>query len=249
MFLGRIQVSFEKFFTKVQFLEDKEVYIDDLTFASPLQANTPYLVKNLDYETYSFELWDKTSENKINVVGNDFTISRFIKDLPQTITNMNTEEGSFQLLDYDQENVKDVYVYGGSVLDDLSGYFSFKDNVVSEWWTPIFDLGTGEYSKNLHSIAFTPETVIGGKIDFGFKTRKSEKQYAMEGVTSLDFTDLDFTNFSFETTSFAKSFTKKLNVRNVNFIMFYFKSTNEKDSVVNNLSITYSIGRLNKGVK
>ena len=249
VFLGRIQVSFEKFFTKIQFLEDKEVYIDDLTFASPLQANTPYLVKNLDYETYSFELWDSLGENKINVVGNEFTISRFIKDLPQTITNMNTEEGSFQLLDYDQENVKDVYVYGGSVLDDLSGYFIFKDNVVAEWWTPIFDLGTSEYSKNLHSIAFTPETVIGGKTDFGFKTRKNEKQFAMEGITSLDFTNLDFTNFSFEATSFAKSFTKKLNVRNINFIMFYFRSTNDKDCVVNNLSITYSIGRLNKGVK
>ena len=247
--LGRIQVSFEKFFTKVQFLEDKEVYIDDLTFASPLQANTPYLVKNLDYETYSFELWDSLGENKINVVGNDFTISRFIKDLPQTITNMNIEEGSFQLLDYDQENVKDVYVYGGEVLDDLSGYFRFKDNVISEWWTPIFDLGTSEYSKNLHSIAFTPETVIGGKTDFGFKTRKNEKQFAMEGVTSLDFSNLDFTNFSFEATSFAKSFTKKLNIRNINFIMFYFKSTNDKDCVVNNLSITYSVGRLNKGVK
>lgn len=246
---GRINVSFEKFFSKIQFLDEKIIYIDNLVSGSPLEVNTPYMIKNIDYETYSFELWDSLGENKINIVGNEFTISRFIKDLPQTITNMNVEEGSFQLLDYDQENVKDVYVYGGSVLDDLSGYFSFKDNVVSEWWTPIFDLGTSEYSKNLHSIAFTPETVIGGKTDFGFKTRKNEKQFAMEGVTSLDFSNLDFTNFSFEATSFAKSFTKKLNVRNINFIMFYFRSTNDKDCVVNNLSITYSIGRLNKGVK
>ena len=113
----------------------------------------------------------------------------------------------------------------------------------------MFDLGTAEYSKNLHSITLTPESVVGGKIEFGYRTRAKDKEFAMDGVNLLDFNEIDFTNFTFETSTFAKSDTRRIKVKNFNFIQLYFKSDNDKDCIVNNLSITYSLSKLNKGVK
>ena len=97
--------------------------------------------------------------------------------------------------------------------------------------------------------------MVGGLLEFGFRTRAMPEitddvnLFEIEGVNLFDFNSIDFTRFTFETSIFAKSFTRKLKVKGFNFISFYIRSTNNKDSVVNSLSITYSIYRLNKGVK
>ena len=68
------------------------------------------------------------------------------------------------------------------------------------------------------------------------------------GMNTFSFDNLDFNNFSFMS-AFANSYTKKVLVRNFNYIMFKFRSSNDTNCIINNLTIVYKINKLNKGVK
>lgn len=236
---GVVKVDFDTFYEKVRFIENRQVYMNN-------NASWYYIVKNLDNENLSFELWKNGETLDTNLNTKD-DISIKLNDIDVYIKNMDYENGTFQISNFIGD-IYNVYSYQNVVLN-IIGYFDIKKNVNALWLTPIFNLGTTEYSKNLHSITLTPESLVGGKIDFGFKTRANEGEFAVGGVSLLDFNDIDFTNFTFETSTFAKSDTRKTNVKNFNFIQFYFKNDNDKDCVVNDLSITYSVGKINKGVR
>lgn len=237
---GTIKVDFDTFYNKIRFYENEIVYIDD-------NLLTEYRIKNLDYDNTTFELINSLDNKYLGDITSN--LSRSVESHLFYIKNFDNELGTFNLVDK-RDNIKTFRVLGNSnPITDLKGYFKKKQNVEVLWLTPMFDLGTAEYSKNLHSITLTPESVVGGKIEFGYKTRAKDKEFAMDGVNLLDFNEIDFTNFTFETSTFAKSDTRRIKVKNFNFIQLYFKSDNDKDCIVNNLSITYSLSKLNKGVK
>jgi hypothetical protein len=245
---GVVKVDFDTFYNQVIYLEEKEVYIAD----SP--ENT-YWIRNLDSENQTFELWlnDDEEEEKaedLNSAEDVGDISIKLNGLNVYIANIDYENGTFQIMNY----LGDLYA-PYSLTDssfDLVGYFNIKKNIECFWATPIFDLGTAEYSKNLRSITIVPEAMTGGEITYGYKTRDTEKEFDVLGVLGVklfDFSDIDFTKFTFETSTFAKSDTRKIRVRNFNFIMLYFKSTDDKDCAINSISITYELGKINKGVR
>lgn len=129
--------------------------------------------------------------------------------------------------------------------------FDYK-NVVSEWYTPIINMGTSLYSKNLLSSTLVFEPNIEGEVKFGYLTRRKNetiyKNSALNPSNGVDFDDIDFTDFSFAV-GFAVSRTLKTRVRNFNFIQFRIVSDTNKDCALNNFTITYNIGRKNKGVR
>ena len=242
---GVVKVDFDTFYNQVIYLEEKEVYIAD----SP--ENT-YWIRNLDSENQTFELWlnDDEEEKKaedLNSAEDVGDISIKLNGLNVYIANIDYENGTFQIMNY----LGDLYA-PYSLTDssfDLVGYFNIKKNIECFWATPIFDLGTAEYGKNLRSITIVPEAMTDGEITYGYKTRDTEKEFDVLGVKLFDFSDIDFTKFTFETSTFAKSDTRKIRVRNFNFIMLYFKSTDDKDCAINSISITYELGKMNKGVR
>ncbi len=232
-----------------------------------------YQLKNFDLENQTFELWEDSDSDGVFTLASSLTDAHFglvrpINGSEVHVINLDVDSGTFQLSWlYDETptivdgDVDSAYLPIVVIPVDITnipnmfGYFKIKTPVVSYWETPIFSLGTAEYSKILHSITLVPEAMVGGLLEFGFRTRAMPEitddvnLFEIEGVNLFDFNSIDFTRFTFETSIFAKSFTRKLKVKGFNFISFYIRSTNNKDSVVNSLSITYSIYRLNKGVK
>ncbi len=239
---GVVEVDFDTFYNQIIYLENAEVcFTGNLT--------QTYLIKNLDNDGCSFELWssEESKATELNSKEEIGDISLVLNGLDVYMTNIDYENGTFQIANYLGEIYR-VYSFE-SVPLDLIGFFNIKENVECYWSSPIFNLGTAEYSKNLHSIAITPEPVAVGEVEFGYKTRYSEREFEIAGTRLFDFNNIDFTKFTFETSTFAKSFTKKIKIKNFNFIMFYFKSIDKNDCAVNSISITYSISKLNKGVK
>lgn len=133
-----------------------------------------------------------------------------------------------------------------------SFYICDKTNVVSEWNTPILNMGTSIYSKNLLSSTLTFEPHVEGNVKFGYTTRRSaEPKYKdsnLNVANGVDFDNLDFTDFSFNV-NFACSRTLKTRVRNYNYIQFRVISSDNKDFALNNFVVTYNYGRKNKGVR
>ena len=85
-------------------------------------------------------------------------------------------------------------------------------------------------------------------MQFGYETKNVDKIHQARGMRTFSFDDLDFNNFSFES-AFANSYTKKVLVRDFNYIMFKFKSDNDTNCIINNLTVVYKINKLNRGVK
>jgi hypothetical protein len=68
------------------------------------------------------------------------------------------------------------------------------------------------------------------------------------GHEGLDFSKMDFDHFSFDA-SFACSFTRRMNLRNFNFIVFRFGSDIDQDCAVSSVTLQYKINRKNLGVR
>ena len=69
-----------------------------------------------------------------------------------------------------------------------------------------------------------------------------------KGVSFFGLDNTAFDLFSFDT-SFADSYTKKVNVRDFNYIRFTFVSDGPHNCAVNNFTALYKINRKNRGVR
>jgi hypothetical protein len=136
-----------------------------------------------------------------------------------------------------------------------SGRNVIKNNVVAEWFSAIMDFGTPDYSKTLLGFTVAPERIEGDKMEFGYITREldSEEDVNMlrknisevtESPLNLDNLSMFFLSFN----TFQTSFTKKLKVRNFNYLMWFVKSDSPTDSAVNSIIFDYKVNRKNKGV-
>ena len=125
-------------------------------------------------------------------------------------------------------------------------------NVVSEWYSPIVNMGTSIYAKNLITSTLTFEPDVEGDVKFGYITRRKPettfKGSSLSPDDGLDFENIDFTDFSFNV-NFACSRTLKTRTRNYNYIQFRIVSDSNKDCALNNFVVTYTYGRKNKGVR
>lgn len=173
------------------------------------------------------------------------------------IKNIDLTRGTFCLQIYGDES--DQYIYNNEPIfgQDSKGYYYSvyiidRRNVVSEWYTPVINMGTDLYSKNLLTSTLVFEPSTEGEVKYGYLTRrKSETTYkdsALTPTNGLDLENLDFNDFSFSP-GFAASRTLKTKVRNFNYIQFRIVSDNNKDSALNHFTVTYNIGRKNKGVR
>lgn len=164
---------------------------------------------------------------------------------------------NYQMCDIDkyriQFKIKDAngnYVDTASLNLNSSFYILDKQNVKSIWKTPILSLGTTIYSKNLLSSTLVCEPNIEGSLEYGYRTsnKVSKMNTALTPERGLDFNDFDLTRLSF-IDILARSRTIKTRVRNFCFIEFIIRSEDGNDCALNNFTITYNIGRKNKGVR
>ena len=132
---------------------------------------------------------------------------------------------------------------------DLKAYLFKKNPVVAKWVSGATNLGTSTYSKSLTSLTLTGERDLINRLKYGLKTRNLTKSYEfLRANNDLQFTGLDFETMSLDS-QFASTYTKKLNIRNVNFIMFYFLSDTAEDIALDSIQIEFKIHKRNIGVR
>ena len=178
------------------------------------------------------------------------------------VAEVNTEEQWFTVA-RDRELQQLLQLCTDSETSDWTGRFVHVTPVEAEWITPIMDLGTNDKSKSLVQLTVATEPGINGSVTFGYETRRilrqmqAERAYAVSAERSaveigkergFSFDDLDFNSFSFDT-AFAHSYTKRVCLRNFNFIQFRFGSDTDEDCAVSGVTLVYKVNQNNRGVR
>lgn len=226
------------------FYNGMEVYADNVG-SSGLAVNTKYVISDMDLDTCSFKL-KKTNGDYATIITTGFRLSRTISEKELFVTEVSST--MFKVKYLTGGKAINLIRYNNSVPSELLANIILRRNVVAEWYSPVLDLGTNQYSKTLLSLTISTDPSTNGYLQFGYETKNVDKLHQARGMRTFSFDDLDFNNFSFES-AFANSYTKKVLVRDFNYIMFKFRSDNDTNCIINNLTVVYKINKLNKGVK
>lgn len=260
------------------YYEGQTVYADiegqtvdaDNEVAPGLLANTAYTVGDVDELNGTFCLRETNGlpyEEGSPVVpaSANFRLLECLDGEELYVSAVNEEHGTFTVargrsyLD-GRETWNDLFLSPyNSNTDNWSGYYVHVSPVRAEWVTPIMDFGTNASAKTLLGFTVATEPGIGGLVTFGYETRRMEGGLLAKravssnidthlGHNGLDFSEMDFDNFSFDA-SFACSFTRRMNLRNFNFIVFRFGSDIDQDCAVSGVTLQYKINRKNLGVR
>ena len=240
---GYISVSEE---TLLKLYQGIKCYADDVD-GTGLSVNKLYEIGEVDLDNIRFKLFDEDGTQVIPTAVS-FRLCKLLTGKALYITNIDATTSSFQVKEFVGGDVLDLVIYNYSLPAELLATICFKKNVVSSWFTPIYDLGTNMYSKTLLGISVTTEPLIKGELTIGYQTRNIEKDFITHGTKGFDFNDIDFENFSFES-SFTNSNTIRVKERNFNFIVLRYVSDTQSACAVNGITIRYKINRLNKGVR
>ncbi len=211
------------------YLDGEKIYID----------NESYTIKKQDLY-FSIQYYTDSTE---------LTIYRNYKNKPLTII-----EGGVVVLEDSAGNFpiwSKVASSGGlnPSISNFSATLSHKEPVVAKWVSGAMDLGTRAYSKSLTYLVLTGEKDLANRLKYGLKTRFTHRDYELlRANNDLDFTELDLQTVSMDS-DFASSYTKKLNIRNINFLMFYFVSETAEDVALNSIQIEFKLYKRNIGVR
>lgn len=253
---NKIPSSFEQIVYFIRWAEDKVVRAIN---SSCLEANKDYLIKNVDIDSLTYELYDCESGEIVDLP----TLAKFTLYRPIEKTNVihKINDTTFKLKNYQDglsETGEDMAIYKtiidpkgelGSGSYYLRGAIRKFKNVVAYWYTPVLNMGTSNYLKTTQYITVTPEAIQNGNLEINVLTRKKEKSFMTQGIDTLDLNDLRYTDYSFDISTFERAFSKKLKIKNFNFIQVFFKSDNDKNCIIKEICIDYIITKRSKGVK
>ncbi len=237
---GRIKTS-EKEILVIR--EGVEVYADTVG-DSGLTIGTKYKIRDVDAGNCTFSLASVENE-VITLKAGGFRLLKNISGVELYATNVT--ENQFSVKEHKSGSELILSGYNGSTPYDISVTATDVHNVVAEWFTPAFDLGTNESSKTLLKMTISTGAEVNGKLSFGYETRNVSRLIGAKGINVISFDNFSFENFSFDT-GFANSYSVRCNERNFNFILFRFISDNDSNCVVNSFTAIYKINKSNKGV-
>ena len=233
-------------------------YYADMIDDTGLEVDKEYIVNEVDLDNLRFNLVDE-SGNIIIPQNLGFRLCKKISDKPLYLDNVHfaddkdteeieTDRQEFQVKEFYNSEILTLVIYNYRIPNYITSTITFRDNVVANWYTPIYDLGSNMYSKTLLGLTITTEPLVKGKVALGYQTRNIEKDFITYGPRGFDFNDIDFEDFSFES-SFTNSNTMRVKERNFNFIILRYISDTDTACAVNGITIRYKINRLNKGIR
>ena len=220
-----------------------EVYVDNIKDTN-LEVYKKYIVREVDPGDCTFVLCHEDNE-KIDLADGSFNIYQLHQGQELYVTNVTLDD--FQVKQYKGGEVLKLSPYNDNIPTLTQATFNHFKNVVAEWYTPIFDLGTNESSKTLLKMTLSTVPETNGKVSFGYTTRNVDKVIAAKGIHVFSLDNFSFENFTLNP-AFANSYSVRCNERNFNFIAFRFYSDNDSDCRVNALTIIYKINKSNRGV-
>lgn len=230
------------------------IYFDNFPSGTLLEVGTPYRVVNVWYDSGSVAIHGCH-------LGESFVPERENIDFAARVYRKISDKDLYIRVDPDttdsffvSENPlgKNVIfsAYDGAEPTSLSARFEIANPIVAEWHTPYLDMGTNVLSKTLLKTTISAKNVQNGKLRFGYETRAEIANYDVKahGLDSFSIFDLSFENFAFEK-DFIRSYTRKFNERNFNYIKFHFISDGAADCALYDFTATYKINKANKGVR
>lgn len=253
---NKIPSSFEKITYFVRWAEDKIVRA---TNTNCLDTDRDYIIKNVDIDTLTYELYDAVTNEIVDLP----TIAQFTLFRPLEKTNIVhvIDSTHFKLKNYQNglsTEGEEIPLYKTiltiSKETETSDFYlkgairKFK-NVVAYWYTPVLNMGTSTYLKTTQYLTVTPEAINNGNIQIEVLTRKKEKSFTTQGIDTLDLNTLRYTDYSFDISTFERAFSKKLKIKNFNFLQIFFKSDNDKNCIIKEICIDYILTKRSKGVK
>lgn len=177
----------------------------------------------------------------------------FYKNYKGKALKVEKEGETFVINDRNEEKIvwSKTTAMGGlnPAISDFTAKIINKKPVVAKWVSGAMDLGTRSYSKTLTHLILTGEKDLSNRLKYGIITRLNRSSYELlRANNDLDFSGLDLSTLSLDS-EFASSYVKRLNIRNVNFIMLYFMSDTANDMAINSIEIEFTINKRNIGVR
>ncbi|MBQ3063987.1 MAG: hypothetical protein IJC99_04215 [Clostridia bacterium] len=219
------------------------VYADNVG-ESGLAPNTPYTVLSLDPGALTLTLEDADGK-EIALSCGGFRLS-----LPlQGVTcRIGETSGAYATLCDVEGAPYRLVAYNGEQASGFVAKYLHRSPVVASWTSPVMDLGSNMHRKTLLGLSVVLGTYSEGAVRFGFETSDTAFDSVARGAQLLDFDKLDFDNFSFAANRFTRSYTKRLNKRNFNYIRVTYRSEDDADCAVEGITLYYKINQMNRGL-
>ena len=237
---------------KIKIPDDENVYLQtydgmelwaDHVGDSGLDVGKAYFVRDFDIGALTFSLSSEKVGAAVKLSAGGFRLSvqcteAVICDVDATNQRFNLKAAGGSALPVIRYNDKEPGLLNPRLIETTP--------VVATWLSGMYDLGTYMDRKTLLGISVA--TGAGcGTVEFGYETARNEAAWQARGIKGFDFNDIDFDNFTF-LAPFAGSVTKRMNVRNFNFIRFLYRSEGDEDCAVAGMTVLYKINQTNRGM-
>ena len=251
---GALVLNTEKLYTSIN--EGDTVYFDVTSGALtsyPVAAETPYMVESInimcgqvkftkeDGTTVAF-----TSAMDPLLASNPLRISKAANNEYDMKIDASAASDNTQITDSDGNEVQ-LIEYNG--VSSYSATIFKKKPVVAYWQTGSYDFGSSMYSKTMErfSVAFDRESPKKLKLYYTTAWNGGDRLFKdLKKNADFDFDAFSFLQFTFDQ-RFETSYTRRLLIRNFNFIAFRLFSDDAEDFSVDSMSFVYKINKLNRG--
>lgn len=152
----------------------------------------------------------------------------------------------------------DLVTASGNSIVANDGMVIAHTPITFEWVTGAINNGTSSSTKTMLGLTIDCDGGNGSEVSFGYECRNvSRNGIIVAGTGGFDFEDMDFGHnntpilgdyFSFEANG-ATSYTKVLNERNYNYIVFFVRAEGNTDFVLHAITEKFKYNNFTKGVK
>ena len=225
--------------------EGAVVYSDGLG-GMGISEQTPLTVTDIDRGEGSFALANASGLFVQLLIPTKLALKLTGREL--FISDVDSAACTFSLKLYQEGDALEMVKYGATgLIADFHGRHTSRDVVVSEWYTPVIDLGTPAYAKTLERMTIAMEPMEGGAASVGYDTRLACRASDSLVQKGANLTDLSFRDFTLS--AFAASDTVLCRERNINYIRFRVVSDKPQDMRVHGITAEYKITTANRGLK
>lgn len=251
---GALVINTERLYTVIN--EGDTVYFDVTAGALtgyPVTANTPYTVESIDIMSgqAKFSTTDGTAvvfaaAMAPLLASNPLRISKAANNEYDMNIDTSVAAGNTQITDADGNVVKLVEYNGVS---SYSATIFKKYPVKAYWQTGSYDFGSSMYSKTMErfSVAFDRESPKKLKLYYTTAWNGGDRLFKdLKKNADFDFDAFSFLLFTFDK-RFETSYTRRLLIRNFNYIAFRLLSDDAEDFSVDSMSFVYKVNKLNRG--
>lgn len=232
--------TINKFFNNVLFFNEAKIYIDNTSGSFEGQnANiTDYYILHINTEENIISI---TNQNNVEISLSGLTTFRVLRMLDEETYKLNETNDGFYLLQKDDDSKIEITNLNSTAFTNLYAYAVDLNNVVSYWCMPSTNFGDSGLVKIVKRIIVTLNPIVNSAIRLYISARGKREQidFNVEGSKFLNFDNTDLTSFSIDPTTELRSFSRKLNLRNINFLKIAFESSNEYNCSVYSIEVEY----------